>query len=377
MLDNFPAIRPSLNLDFGALRSLDPRITFTRASGATYFDQFGLLRTALNDEPRFDHNPATLESLGLLIEEQRTNVLLHNRDLSNAAWTKTNVTAARNQIGIDGASNTATRLTASANDATVLQAVTSASAARATSAYVRRVTGGGAIEMTQDGGATWTAITVPTTWGRVAIPSATVTNPSVGFRFATNGDAIDVDYVQCEGGAFATSAIATTTASVTRSADLASMTGANFSSWYRADEGTLFAEFAPGGSSTSDECALSISDGTSSNLIGFLWSGANIRVGAQVFAGGSSQLIGIAEATGSTPRNTPRRMAIAIRQNDVSAAFGGAATPADTSVTIPAVNRLVIGATGSGTSRFVNGPVSRVAYYPRRLPSATLQAITA
>ncbi|WP_211296894.1 phage head spike fiber domain-containing protein, partial [Malikia granosa] len=35
---NFPAIRPSLNLDFANAKALDPRITFSRASAATYYD---------------------------------------------------------------------------------------------------------------------------------------------------------------------------------------------------------------------------------------------------------------------------------------------------------------------------------------------------
>lgn len=34
----FPAIKPSLNLDFANTKKLDPRITFTRASTATYYD---------------------------------------------------------------------------------------------------------------------------------------------------------------------------------------------------------------------------------------------------------------------------------------------------------------------------------------------------
>ena len=38
---NFPSIRPTLNLDFVNSRTVDPRITFTRASTATYFDHLG------------------------------------------------------------------------------------------------------------------------------------------------------------------------------------------------------------------------------------------------------------------------------------------------------------------------------------------------
>jgi hypothetical protein len=47
---------------------------------------------------RFDHNPTTFESLGLLIEEQRTNLFTYSEQLDNAAWTKTNVTITPNTI---------------------------------------------------------------------------------------------------------------------------------------------------------------------------------------------------------------------------------------------------------------------------------------
>ena len=47
---------------------------------------------------------------------------------------------------------------------------------------------------------------------------------------------------QLEQGSFPTSYIKTSGASATRSADNASITGENFSSWYRQDEGSLYSE---------------------------------------------------------------------------------------------------------------------------------------
>ena len=47
---------------------------------------------------------------------------------------------------------------------------------------------------------------------------------------------------QLEEGSFVTSYIKTTGASATRSADNASITGENFSSWYRQDEGSIYIE---------------------------------------------------------------------------------------------------------------------------------------
>ena len=68
------SIRPTLNLDFANSKELDSRITFYRDSIATYYDSKGILRYSNVNEPRFDHDPATGESKGLLIEESRTNL---------------------------------------------------------------------------------------------------------------------------------------------------------------------------------------------------------------------------------------------------------------------------------------------------------------
>ena len=87
---NFPAIKPTLLLDFANVKALDPRITFTRASTATYYDAFGVMQTAASGVARFDSNPTTGESLGLLIEEQRTNLLTYSAQFDNAAWSKPN-----------------------------------------------------------------------------------------------------------------------------------------------------------------------------------------------------------------------------------------------------------------------------------------------
>lgn len=92
-----------------------PPIKFTEGglsragANATFYGSDGLLKTAAAGVPRFTYNPAdTTAPPWLLLElAAATNVLLHNRDGTQAAWTKTDTTAARNQVGIDGAANTA------------------------------------------------------------------------------------------------------------------------------------------------------------------------------------------------------------------------------------------------------------------------------
>lgn len=191
--------------------------TFSRASSATYIDANGVLQTAASGAARDAHYIGGVRHL--LLEGQRTNDCLHNRDLTNAAWVKTGCTAAKDRSGVDGVANSASSLTAITPNATCLQSITLASSARFQSVYIQRITGSGVVEMTMDNGATWTPVTVTASWARVSIPTQTLANPTVGFRIVTSGDAVAIDYAQNENSTFASSAIATTTAAVTRSAD--------------------------------------------------------------------------------------------------------------------------------------------------------------
>jgi hypothetical protein len=56
------------------------------------------LQTALAGQARFDHNPTTGESLGLLVEEQRTNLLTYSAQFDDASWGKSRITVTSNTI---------------------------------------------------------------------------------------------------------------------------------------------------------------------------------------------------------------------------------------------------------------------------------------
>ena len=92
----YPTARPSLDLDFANTRCLDPRITFSRASTATFVGADGLIQTAATNVARFDHDPVTRESLGLLVEEARTNLITYSEQLNNTGWFKNLVTVSAN-----------------------------------------------------------------------------------------------------------------------------------------------------------------------------------------------------------------------------------------------------------------------------------------
>jgi hypothetical protein len=176
----------------------------------------------------FGSDVARITTKGLLVEDGCTNVLLWCRDLTNAVWTTTGVTALKTQAGFDGTPTAATSLVATAPMAAIVQRIADpASVQRQQSAFVKRLSGSGPVEMTMDGGATWTNITITSAWTRVSIPAQTLANPTVGLRIATKGDSIAVDCVQNEkltGGRAGLSAVSSpiTTAAATadRAADV-------------------------------------------------------------------------------------------------------------------------------------------------------------
>ena len=147
---------------------------------------------------QFAPNVPAITDKGLVVTPGSTNLALWCRDLTNVAWVATNVTAALTQTGIDGAANSATLLTATAANATVLQPITNPSSTTIGGFFIKRVTGTGVVNITVDGGTTWTPVTVTAAFTRVFRNQAAVTNPSIGIQITTNGDAVAVDFAQCE-----------------------------------------------------------------------------------------------------------------------------------------------------------------------------------
>src|SRR3990167_1198275 len=195
--------------------------TFTRATVATHVDGVsGLVVRDTSGTPRFEAN-------GYQSEGARTNICLWTDDFTQAAWTLSTMTAAATSTGPDGVANSASRLTATGANATVLQAILSTSAASETSCWIKRITGTGNIDLTQDDGTTWTPVTTTTGWTLVSIAAQTLANPTVGIRIVTSGDAVDVSLFQHEVGAFVTSAIPTTSANVIRDAEIMSYSASN------------------------------------------------------------------------------------------------------------------------------------------------------
>jgi len=322
-------VLPRLALDF-TTATLDPRITFTRSGNTgTIIDSSGVIVGINADLPRFDYDPETLVCRGLLIEESRTNALLNSL--------------------IDGTS-------------LVTQSVTVTAAARTLSFY-----GTGQIVLSGAASATVTGI------GAYPTRTTYTFTPSAGsLTFTVTGT---VQFAQLELGSFATSFIPTAGAAVTRNADVATMTGTNFSDWYNATEGAIQAEFSFVGYSTANrDRIVSISNSTGTSEIVILQQTTNGYGRFEVVNSGSNQAL--LDCINTTMvAGTTYKICGAYKANSfvASGSLGSQAT--DSSGTVPTVDRMCIGGFVDGTATLVfSGHMRKINYWPQRITNNETRA---
>ena len=232
---------PSLDLRFAETKSLNDVITgqslvsFTRASTGTYTDSAGVLQTAATNAPRFDHNPTTGESLGLLVEEQRTNLLLRSEEFDNVSWNQApsiGTVTPNAQIAPNGTLTADTFTTVSGTSASFQAVACLASTAYTWSFYVKLGTMAAAdfrFAVRDDTNGAFIAsdiapsITpVTTEWRRVTYtfttPVGCVLVRPYSYRFnpATYGTTVHLWGAQLEAGVFPTSYIPSTTTFTSR-----------------------------------------------------------------------------------------------------------------------------------------------------------------
>lgn len=316
-------VLPRLALDF-TTAILDPRVTFVRSGNtATVIDSTGVIVAVNADIPRFDFDPSTLVCKGLLIEESRTNVLLNSLiDGTSLATQLVTVTAAARTLSFYG---TGTVVLSGAHSATVV----------GSGAYPTRTT----LTFTPSAG----------------VLTLTVTGT--------------VQYAQLEAGSFATSFIPTAASQVTRTADVATMTGTNFSDWYNASEGTFTFQGLNYDVSTS-RVILDATDGTLNDRLQLV-----VTTNKYFMADGGSTQANF--GTGSITANTTYKMSAAYKVNDLAFALNGAATQTDNTATLPTLNQMTIGsrAVFVNTNQY-SGWLQKLNYYPQRLTNAEVQAFS-
>ena len=425
----FPEQRPTLNLDFANSKKLDPHITFTRTSIGTRVTEENVLETISADDPRFDHDPTTGESLGLLIEELRTNDI-RNSTMQGAAsgtpgtpptnWfmysTYGGLTREISAVGEEnGISYIDVRLhgVATGNPFTYASfwpdgTTTTNSPATETSrytfsSYVKHISG------TVPSGSTLILVITnansslanlneyktSTIISSSSIPSGDL----IANRFAlTNTDFTSTDTAyfkpyyqwnvpyntsfdvtiriglpQMEEGSFATSVIPTTNQGVTRTADNVTMTGTNFSDWYNQDEGTVYVS----------QKLKAVQD-TGKNRLVYRISGGgandffyNTKSGDKnifIFGDGGTNYSRFQENSDST--DTKTAFAYDVSGDDFKPYYNGIESTNETDSNTPSATSHTQLELGVVSSTRYCGHISKFTYYPSRLPNDQLQSLT-
>ncbi len=267
----------TLSLDFTAMGALDPRITFSRADAtarATFINSQGYVTTvATAQAPRFDFDPTTLVPKGLLIEAPATNIIRGSQTIAGTEWSSSTpnftVTLNTTDLVAPNNTNTATKLVYVSGYARAVQtSITVVPNTTYTFSYWIKSTGGCFWKIYNASGGSFIiqdiAIFASANWQRITQTFTTPAGCTEIWAYVADSAGAGTYYVwgaQIELGSQASSYIATTTASITRAADTALMTGTNFSSWYTGDlTGTFVTEWFYGATSTAANTVIATCD---------------------------------------------------------------------------------------------------------------------
>lgn len=325
---NCSVVCPKLELDF-TNGILDQRITFSRAlNTATYTSSLGIITQINANLPRFDFDPTTLACKGLLIEESRKNILLNSL--------------------INGTNLSTQSVTTSAVNYTL--------SFYGTGSIVLSGTSTGTISGTGNYPSRKTYTFTPTAGTLTLTVSGTV------------------QYAQLEAGTFATSFIPTdsTAGGITRNADVATMTGTNFSSWYNASEGTFevnaIRKAAPTAGKYPYALYLISTAGNDFNIYqnGATSENALIRVGSVNQANMNSTVVAA---------NTPYNQVVSYKVNSFASCVNAGTLLKDNSGSIPTLNTLYIGAINT-TGYEINGWISKIKYWNQRVTDNEVQSFS-
>lgn len=433
---NFPNTRPSLNLNFAKSQKLDPRITFTRTSSATRVNSDGLIETVPANSPRFDFDPVTGECLGLLVEEQRTNLLRYSQDWFGTVYGSITINqwnffgtglVTQNQMGLDGVTNSAVLVedNDTAGDQAFLRQRISVSPTGTSpycySFYAKRVGNESFFDFycffnpTTKGTAYryfWDTDTIniggadgggnaPVAYGRIpcgngwyrfwmaVIDASGGTNTETEWRLYPSGrlagptGSIIIYGPQIEVGSFPTSYIPTTSSTVTRTPDNASITGSNFSDFYNPSEGTLKVNWKTYTPNYLDYNNLrssiaSLNGGTALRgyYLDYLKSDGRLTFGSRDNTNTQVSEIG--------SHNKGDQVISTLSYSQSLDNILGLSS-ADTTIVNNALyefdnNTLILGnyvISGSASqSQYLNGTISQLTYYPARLTNTQLQTLT-
>lgn len=380
-------VLPRLALDM-TTASLDARVSVTRAlDTATRVNSSGLIETVNADLPRFDFNLNTGGTCnGLLVEESRTNILQYATTMAGASWAATAtgtgvapIVTTDAGVSPDGTNN-ATKLEFNAPAGSDISrysqtAFVTSAGTYTGSIYIKAFSAsdvGKIIAFRHVASAASTLITLTSTWTRVERTEVRLTSefqiilrPAVG----TSSGVVSVLVYggQLEVGAFATSLIFNSAASTTtRNADVAVMTGANFSDWWAATSGAAAVRIRQK-SVAGTAPWLQFDDASADNIIAL--RGATTNPELYIKATTDQAQID----AGTIAANTNYGFVGAWTTDNCAAAINGGAAQTDTTATIPVVTQARLGSDGTN---YLNGWLQTVRYWPQRLIDAETQAFS-
>jgi hypothetical protein len=345
------------------------KLTYSSPSSKLILGSNGLYAGGTTLRTEFN---SSASPLGIRVEPAATNLCLRSNDLTNASWTKSNMTTSLTATGADGVINSATICTATAANATALQAITSTSQARITSVALRRRTGTGNIDLTQDNGTTWTPQAITSSWTIYSLPSVTSANPTVGIRIVTSGDAVDVQYFQHEIGSAATSAIETVGSTVTRARDNLPQP-LTIMPFNQAGGTWIYGYTRLAAASEVSSCGATYSTPTTNDnhTAHYASNGANVALVS--WDGSGSNQVNL--QTSAPTFGVASKLGFAYAANNYALCRDGGTVLTDTSATLPTPTDWRIGS-GRNAGEVLNGYLSTILYLPRRVSDSELQALT-
>lgn len=385
-------MRPSFYADFANSKRVDPRIISGRTTTGTRTAQQGRIEVAPTGTPRVDFDLRTGECLGLLYEPGATNLLPFSVDLStgwirgSAATWAASVDSVLKPTGTAVEVSGLTSVGIGTTGTTVYRAgnAVSAGSTYTFSVYVKPVPGTlssrVALRIIEAGGASSSSIHVlnPTGWTRVTQTvtiSAGVTAITVLIGGADGDPVVNcrISCAQLELGAIPTTYIPTTSAQVTRAADV--ITSTPIDSWLSEAEGTILVSFRHYNASAADTTILALDDGltgqANQHVIRASGSGATIRYtprGDAVALGD----VGIA----AIPLGSQVRAVAAFGNNIFRASANGSIPVGFTAASQPSsITRLRIGQRGADSSVRMCGHIQQIMVYPKMLTDAQIQRL--
>jgi len=381
-----PSVKPSLLCNFRNARNLPAGFVFTRAdANGKRINQLGLVENSGVSVPRFDYNPISLVSKGLLIEPAATNNLL----LSNtfASWTmgSGSSVSANDTTAPNGLLQMST--VTSNNDVGITKGVTGLTTSAiytiygffapgsATTILLRDVTQSRHIQYTF---ATDTVVTSGTLLdsGRIKLQNGVVL---LFFTFTSSGTSVNINprpSVQSGSTTFKlwecglvsgsiTSLISTSAATVTRLADTLTLAGTDFSNRYNKNENSLLVTFTAN-SVVGTITLFCISDTTTSNYI-MIQLVSGVATATIVTSGVSQASLSI----GTLSAREEYKIGLSWTANRFAATINGSVIAEDTSVTLPTVTQLNIGSDNASANSF-NGTIADFCLFPKALSDSEL-----